>query len=206
MKKPEEFRAEILGSAVELMGLSGGTRRLPVVGHSMRPTLLEGQAVAVAPVTSPRRGDLLVFKGADSLVVHRLLGRAHLPDGGPAWRTRGDGRIELDPALDPEKVVGRAVALEHAGAWWDLRRPASRFYAWALAWHALAWSALGATARTVDRFLGRLGLPGPFKRMAASIDAALLGAAQRSLFRAFHRRLDPAPLDEPPSAATRSPR
>ena len=57
--------------------------------------------------------------------------------------TRGPA---LDPALDPDHVIGRGIAFEQDGGWRTVEPGAARLYARLVAWHALAWSALAAPA------------------------------------------------------------
>ena len=148
---------------------------LDVTSDSMLPTLPAGSAVRVEPsVRSPRRGDLVVFRQAGYLVVHRFLGAARTGD----LRARGDAARPLDPPVPPEAVLGVVVAVRRDGEWRSLRGAPARAYAGALAWHGLAWSWLRS------RGLGAA---------AASADRALLRAADRLLFRAAHPRVPPPP-------------
>jgi hypothetical protein len=150
---------------------------LDVTSDSMLPTLPAGSSVRVEPsARTPRRGDLLVFRQADYLVVHRFLGTARTADGARCLRARGDAARPLDPPVAPEHVLGVVVAVRRDGEWRSLRGAPARAYAAALAWHGLVWAwlrsrGLGAVAEAADR--------------------GLLSTADRLLFRAAHRRVAP---------------
>jgi hypothetical protein len=190
---PGEFPAEWLATAVELLGATAGRGVLPVRpgDTSMLPTFRPGQRLAVEFGPSRlRRGDLLVFRQADYLAVHRLLGSARSADGRAYLRTRGDGVLGLDPPLAPADVVGRVLAAEASAGWWDLRGRPARLYALGVACHDLGWGACGALARALDRS-GRLRL----RDGIAWLDRTALGVQHRLLFRLCHRRLPAPPVD-----------
>jgi len=203
----DELSGGLLDAAVELMGQSSGRGTFRVSGESMTPTLAPGSLVAVdLSQASLRRGDILLFRQADYLTVHRLLGRARFPDGSPCLRTRGDGRNRLDPPLDRSDVHGRVFAVLLDGGWRDLRSGRGRLYAKALAFHDLAWAAAGVLAARFDRRVGREGSPGPLERAAEAADRLLLGLFHRLLFSGFHPRIAaPEGLEEASGQASRSP-
>src|SRR5262245_28173550 len=113
-------RPVVRDEALKLALASRGAAVVTIVpgDRSMEPTLSGGDALLVVPLPAePSVGDILVFRQNADLIVHRYLGRARTPDGNPCWRTRGDGRAELDPPLDPSAVRARAAALRVAGTW-----------------------------------------------------------------------------------------
>ena len=191
MKEPHrELPVELLDAAVEMLGRAGGHGRVRVQGASMMPTLEAGQTLAVE--FSPARigrGDLLVFRQANYLVVHRLLGRTRFPDGRPSLRTRGDGKIGLDPHVAPDRVLGRVTAVQGRDGWWDVRSPAARGYARMVALHDLFWAAVGAVAYLGDRAFRRLRIRTRLRDWAERVDRALLRLAHRALFRLAHSRV-----------------
>jgi len=194
---PQTLSLDQLDAAVELIGRSGRPVVLSMTGESMLPTLHPGQRIAVELRSRPaERGDLLLFRQLDYLVVHRMLGPARLADGSPGLRTRGDGKPGLDPPLDGKRVRGRAVALEARGAWWDLDAPGARLYALAVALHDLFWSAAIHCASRGDDLLEDARLAGPLRGWASRADRWLLQQAHRRLFFPAHRRLK-RPLDDP---------
>ena len=179
----------LLDAAVDLLGQAGRGGRVEVVGESMRPNLAPGDVLAVdfSP-GPPRRGDLLLFRQAGYLVVHRLLGPARFPDGRPSHRTRGDGILAFDPHVDPANVVGRAIAQRRADGWRDRRGAGPRLYGWAVAWHDFAWGVAGIAARRVERAFGRKRSL-PLMIWVQRADRWLLGLGYRIVFKAMHRRI-----------------
>ena len=181
---------ELLDAAVEMIAESGRIGKLVVRGTSMLPTLGEGQTVAVD--FSPERltrGDVIVFRQHDDLVVHRLVGYGSR-DGRAYYRARGDGRGYLDPPLYPERVAGRVVAaLCDRGVWRSLRGSAARLYGLQFAWHNYCWAAAGVLARAVERVLSRVRLRLPVAAAVQALDHGLLRVAHRFLFVLVHREI-----------------
>ena len=93
--------------------LSRGYRvRFRAQGASMRPNIVENDAVIVAPVTDSavRQGDVLLTQGESGLKVHRVV-QQNLTAG--TFVTRGDSGQENDPPASLS--LGRVVAIERAG-------------------------------------------------------------------------------------------
>jgi hypothetical protein len=177
--------------ALRLALEDGRSAVVPIVqgDASMAPLLRGGDAVVAAAVgpAGPVRGDIVVFRQNDYLVIHRYLGRARAADGTPCLRTRGDGKNRLDPPLAAANLLGRAIAVRRNGAWRSLEGPGARLFRSAMAWHALFWAGAGAWAR-------RAGLGGAI----AALDLALLAATVRCAFAVLHARI-PGPPDDGPA-------
>lgn len=181
----------MLDAAVGLIGRSGELSAVKVAGISMHPTFrdVEQLAVEFSPADLAR-GDVLVFRQRETLVVHRLVqcraGRL---------RTRGDGTIAFDAWLDRADVIGRVRALGYpAGLWRGVRGRRAGLYARAVAAHALCWSGLGLVVWRLGGYdwqwrLGRL-------------DRFTLGLFHALLFRALHPVV-PAPAAGPPRSEAR---
>lgn len=191
---PVDLRVELLDATLQLLGRAGRGATLPVVGVSMSPSLGEGDRIALRfGVEKPRHGSLLVFRQADSLVVHRYLGRVRLGDGTRGYRMRGDGKIDLDAPVPRERLIGQVRAVCHDGEWWDLQRTTARLYARALAWHDLSWSSAAWVALRFDWMCRRVGWTTGCKELVARLDAGVLGLTHRLLFRRVHARLAEPP-------------
>ena len=180
--KPPRERDAVQAAALEVLLERGRDSVLAVTGESMRPTVGPGADVRVSLPARPRFGDLIVFRQADYLAVHRYLGVATGPGGIRCLRTRGDGVSALDPPLAPGDVRGRVVAIARPDGWRSLDGAGARAYSVAVALHDLAWA--GAASRA-SRIHGGLG------RGAELLDRGLLRVADRLLFRALHRRTPP---------------
>lgn len=189
MSSTSDLPPHVLDAALAMLSETHGRGTLPILGHSMEPTLPDGSAIFVD--FSARRvlrpGDLVVFRQNRDLVVHRHLGNARLPDGRPCLRTRGDALLALDPGCAPESVLGRVLLLRRAGDWWDLEAAGARAYARALAWHDLFWAGLGVLAERLGRGRGR----GRVWQLVRRADRALLRRLDAALFLRLHRRVAP---------------
>jgi len=195
---PNQARIELLDAAVGLMGETGRLGTLPVQGGSMLPTLQAGQTLlADLSAGRRRRGDLLVFRQDDYLVVHRLVGPAGSARRQRPLRTRGDAMLDLDPPVGLDRVRGTVIAFKDDGGWWDLRTRGARLYGLLLAWHGRCWSSLGRVATRTDALCGRLGLSTPFRKIAWRIDREGVRFTHRVFFRRLHRRADELPGDAP---------
>lgn len=182
----------LLDAAVGLLGEAGIGGVISVQGASMVPTLAPGTEVQVefAP-RETRFGDLLVFRQADYLVVHRCLGRGR-PDGGiRPLRCRGDGVPALDPPVAPSSVIARVQAARRDDGWRTLSTRRGRVYGMLLAAHDLVWGAAAALASRVEGGLRRRGVPFPARSLVVRIDGALLRVADGVLFNRMHPRWTP---------------
>jgi hypothetical protein len=165
---------------------------------SMVPTLHPGQRVAVERAGETRkRGELLLFRGGGERVVHRYLGPASTERGAPCLRTRGDANPMLDAPLDPEDVLGRVVACERDGVWWDFGGAAGELYGLGAALHDLFWAVAAHAAGKLDSLIRRPG--GVVRPWIVAWDRRLLGLAHR-VFLQFARRRE-VPRDGLPAKA-----
>jgi hypothetical protein len=172
MLRDEALRLALETSGAAVLTIVAGDR-------SMEPTLYGGDAVLAVPLTGePARGDLLVFRQNDDLVVHRFLGPARTPGGQPCLRTRGDGRAVLDPPVARASVRARVAAIRRRDDWRSLEGAAPRLYARLVAGHDLAWAG-------VIHVMRPLGL----SRAAALADRGLLSLGSRLAAPFAHRRI-----------------
>jgi hypothetical protein len=194
MNERARLSAEQIDAAVDLMGRQGRGVVLPMIGESMLPLLRAGQRIAVdlSPF-EPERGDLLLFRQEDYLVVHRFLGPTSREDGSSVLRTRGDGLPRLDPPLERARVRGRVRAIEFRGLWWSLDGGRARAFALAVALHDLGWAGAAVLAGRIEELLRRAGLRPAVQSWVVRADRALLGAAHRLLFPLLHRASDACP-------------
>lgn len=179
---------------MDLMGRAGRGCKLPMCGESMRPTLCPGHVLAVefSPKTL-RRGDLILFRQADCLVVHRLVRPAPPGKEERPLMTRGDGVRNLDPPVEPSHVVGRVIAIQGNGVWRDLTGRWPRAYSWMLALHDRAWAALSAVAGRCDAILRRVRGSVSLESLVWRTDRQVLHLVHRLFFLRVHPRIDPPP-------------
>jgi len=190
---PRELSVDLLDVGVELLADSRGVGAVPIRDgdRSMLPTLTAGQRVAVdLRSRGGRRGEILLFRQNDYLVVHRMLGRARFPDGSEALRTRGDAGPGLDPPVAPCSVKGRVIAAQEPdGGWRRFTGTRARSYGLALAWHGLFWSAVGRAAQTFGR-------DAPLHRGVLALDRGLVRLCHALLFRSCHPRTTGPPGED----------
>src|SRR5271165_590198 len=79
-----------------------------VQGESMRPNLLDGDAVLLAPASSLdlRQGDITLVENQDGLRVHRV---ESCDPSSAALVTRSDTALDSDPA--PSRLLGKVIAM-----------------------------------------------------------------------------------------------
>jgi signal peptidase I len=96
-----------------------GLLRLRVNGDSMAPFLQPGDSVLVAAVAPAliERGDLILLRRAGEVVTHRVVAKSR-----DSWRTKGDNRHQLDPAIGCQEILGRVVAIERGSEIVPLRK------------------------------------------------------------------------------------
>ncbi len=178
---------EWVDEAARLLGETGGQGRLEVQGTSMLPHLRPDESIWIDFAPAVRRaGEIVVFRQAGALLVHRIVGRKD-----DHYRIRGDHAPCFDGPTMPDRILGRVVAFERAGRWYSLEGLPARLYARAVAAHAFFWTGLGVV---VERVRPRSRL----RELIFRVDALTLYLACGLVFRLCHRlRNCPAILDDP---------
>lgn len=98
----------------ELLRLGYGIRFCPH-GHSMHPTIRDGEAVTVEPVEARdvRRGDIILYQTGKRVIAHRVVrveGREAI-----SFILRGDASRDCDAPVSGSQVLGRITAVERGG-------------------------------------------------------------------------------------------
>jgi signal peptidase I len=134
---------------------------LPISGHSMLPTLCDGDRVLVThDLSSVRRGDVIVFRQDDGLVAHRVV-RVTGHIGARRFRTRGDNVIRFDPEVSEPSVIGRVLAVSGQKGSIRIDTRGWRFAGWLLACTTMVVAWIYAGARRAKRVcLGSRPVPG----------------------------------------------
>jgi hypothetical protein len=183
----------LLGSAVKAWDQAGMLGEVSVVGRSMVPTFPTRSRIWFVSLEDrpARRGEILLFRQGDTLVVHRVL--VVLPDG--SYRTKGDGRAAFDEGVVPrEAAFGRVVAFlrgEHPVS--TLGRGA-RSYARILVFYSETVGLMSRLAGGLDGLLGRFRPRRPVqfvRKVVAAVDRLIIRTMDLLLFPLFHRHWDP---------------
>jgi hypothetical protein len=112
-----------LDLSIDLLS-KGYSIRFRPAGHSMHPTIRDGEAVVVEPVEPlvVRRGDILLYRAGARIIAHRVV-RIESGEGAVyVWTLRGDAVKGCDAPVSAEQILGRVVAVERGGR---LRIPGS---------------------------------------------------------------------------------
>ena len=163
----------VIKATLDVWGQAGEQHLVPIAGHSMRPSIHDGDRVLVAHGwAGVRRGDVVVFRQAGKLVAHRVV---RITDGaaGPTFLTKGDNTPRFDPPLSAGEIVGRVLAVERDGRHVVLDTAAWRMVGWLIAVGTLAWTGVYGWGRDLKH---RLVGPRPTRLIAT------LRRGTRSLF------------------------
>lgn len=117
--------AERRGALIVSLLQGGHSAQLTAFGTSMRPAILPGDKITVAPTTREelRNGDVVLFIRSQQLVVHRVIALAPLT-------TRGDAFASPDASVAAGALLGRVVKIESRSASPLLRRYCPPGLAW----------------------------------------------------------------------------
>ena len=95
---------------------SGAHHRMRVRGHSMAPTIEDGDIVTLAPIADKTSlaGEIIVFARPpdEQLVLHRTLQR-----GANGWLTRGDNCLTDDGMIPDDAILGKVVRIDKPSPW-----------------------------------------------------------------------------------------
>ncbi|HEY4393653.1 MAG TPA: S24/S26 family peptidase [Polyangia bacterium] len=116
---PERINLErgAFGAVVEGLLAEGLCVRFRAGGHSMTPTIEDGEILIVAPATAGEVdvADLLFCSTRSRAVAHRLLAITAGADGGRLLTLCGDAALETDRPVAATEVRGRVIGVERAG-------------------------------------------------------------------------------------------
>lgn len=96
----------------------GACVRFRAMGHSMQPTIEDGEVITVRPVApgAVTHGDILLYRGKSGLIAHRVVGLTRsVRREGVTCLTRGDASVDRDDPVGPEQVLGRVTAVQREG-------------------------------------------------------------------------------------------
>ena len=91
--------------------------RFRAPGHSMHPTIRDGEMVTVEPLkaTRVRRGDIILYRTKSGLIAHRVMLIESKEDEAYVFHLRGDASTSFDAPVSAEQILGRVVAVERDG-------------------------------------------------------------------------------------------
>jgi signal peptidase I len=99
----------LVEATLSLWAEAGHESLWPVEGGSMWPLIREGDVAVIAHgERALRRGDVVAFRQAGQVVIHRL---ERLKEAG-SLVTAGDTHIFADAPVPPGDVLGRVVAIQ----------------------------------------------------------------------------------------------
>lgn len=100
--------------------------RFRPAGHSMHPTIRDGEVLLVEPVVCAdvHRGDVVLYRTGERVIAHRVVRVEGGESIGYSFTLRGDACRSSDEPVSAEQVLGRVVAIERGGRVLTLsRRP-----------------------------------------------------------------------------------
>src|SRR5271165_820328 len=175
MRKPIVKRNSAQFAAIcDALLLRGANIRFRANGLSMRPNILNEDAVTIAPVEqeSLRRGDVALTCGKDGFRVHRVAG-ADKATG--SLVTRADAGQENDATTD--RVLGKVIAIERNGRTYSYAAASQRYVH---ACRSFAYRLTQAAALRAARFASASALFG-LAILLGILSSAAPAAAQTDL-------------------------
>lgn len=99
----------------------GYSVRCRTYGMSMYPTIEDGEKVVVEPVAPAqiKRGDIILYRRHEGMIAHRVVRIARTKQRGRSpqrcFILRGDASDSCDEPVEPERILGKVVAVEQCG-------------------------------------------------------------------------------------------
>lgn len=130
---PNHISSDVVDATLDIWGKVGKRSQIRITGNSMRPLFRAGDRILIQHgVDGFRRGDVLVFRVADQIVVHRLLdiradqNRSYL-------LTKGDSVLRPDPWFSCDQVIGRVIGFTRNGRDVSVTQPFWQLIGWSIA-------------------------------------------------------------------------
>src|SRR5262245_26025652 len=167
------LHASMLQATLDIWRQVGGQHVISLKGGSMLPLIRDGDRVVVAHNwTRVRRGDVVVFRRGEALIIHRVL-RIRRGPFGPIVVTKGDNRASCDPPLSAQQLVGRVGAVSRGDRQVALDTCRWRTVGWLIAVTTLAWMHLDGWGRACKRRI----LGSQPNRLTAALRRSLLACS-----------------------------
>ncbi|MBC7237823.1 MAG: S24/S26 family peptidase [Chloroflexi bacterium] len=132
----------------------GKRLRFQAKGQSMWPLIQAGDWLEIELGPGGfQRGDIIVYRSAEQLVAHRLIGQDRRTG---AWLVKGDNVPWPDEAFTKEQAVGRVRRVERAGRSIPLDTPLARCCGWLIAMIASMGLELRRSTWPIRRKLARI--------------------------------------------------
>jgi signal peptidase I len=86
-------------------------------GHSMSPTIRDGEAVTVEPIEAERVRvrDIILYRTARGVIAHRVVRIERREATGALFYLRGDAATTHDAPVVADQILGRVVTVERKG-------------------------------------------------------------------------------------------
>jgi hypothetical protein len=159
----------------------------------MSPTFEDPARVWIERSRSVRFGDVLVYRSADMIVVHRVV--TLIPR--LSFRTKGDGLPHVDLGrVTRDAVLGRVVEIQRGGEHYRTDGAGGRTYAAAAAFLSSIEGLAYRVAWRLDRAVGAARRNRMvFRALVSRTGRTSLGLLDRTLFRAMNARI-PSPSQD----------
>ncbi|MCU4163582.1 S24/S26 family peptidase [Carboxylicivirga caseinilyticus] len=82
----------------------GKTTEIQAHGISMFPLLLPGDKLKISPERTYAKGDIIVFKGKETLIAHRIISISNTK-----VICKGDSLFSTDPILSEQGILGKVI-------------------------------------------------------------------------------------------------
>ena len=94
----------------------GNAVRFRASGHSMHPTIKDGDKITVEPLKGAaiKRGDIILYRSKHGMIAHRVV-RVDLMSCEPHLIMRGDALTSFDLPIASQQALGRVVLVERGG-------------------------------------------------------------------------------------------
>ena len=110
--------------------------RFQAPGHSMQPTIREGEVITIEPVepSAVRKGDIILYRWDNGIIAHRVIDVELKGDTVSRFIVRGDAEHTCDDPVNSSQVLGKIVSVERKGRCIELASLRSKIWSAASVW------------------------------------------------------------------------
>ncbi|MGA1867639.1 MAG: signal peptidase I [bacterium] len=95
----------------------GKSIRFQAPGHSMQPTIREGEVITIEPIapSAVHKGDIILYTWEHGILVHRVIGIKCKGNDVAYFITRGDAALTCDSPVSSSQILGKVISVERKG-------------------------------------------------------------------------------------------